>query len=129
MWRASCTTSHGIGGGELVGVGDRRSAVRAGKPRQAGLRVLAARLLGQGVKRQQVAERSPQVLPRLDHVKHPVVDQERRGLEAVRKLLVDRLFDHRRTCKADVRARLGDQYVPERGVGGAHAAVRRVGQQ
>ena len=48
---------------------------------------------------------------------------------ALGELLANRLLDHFRPGEADVRARLGDQHVAERGERGAHASVGRVGEQ
>ena len=63
-----------------------------------------------------------------DHVDHAVRQEVLGALEAFGQLLADRLLNDARTRKANERARLGDVDVAQHGVGGRHAARRRVGQ-
>jgi hypothetical protein len=85
-------------------VGDRLGPLGLGQARP--LLLVLARRFGVLVEVQQAAQRSRQVLARLDQVEHPVLHEEPGRLEALGELLANRLLDHRRPGEPDVRGRL-----------------------
>ena len=63
-----------------------------------------------------------------DHVDHAMREQVFRALEALGKLLADGLLDDPRAGKADEGTWLGHLDIAEHGIGGGHAAGRRIGE-
>ena len=86
--------------------------------------------LGLGLARGEVVEvidqRLPHLVARHDGVDHTSIEQKLSGLEARRQLRLCGVLDHSRPGKADHRARLSDNQIPDAGVARHHAGGGRV---